>query len=320
MDNIGRRASFFFRCARAPTFFDWGMNASSFYLLFCAIIWGWTFVATRICLQYLNPVELLGLRFLTALPLLLVVILVKRIRFVFTRRELRAILLGSLVITVHFLIQITGLKYTSATNTGWIIAVSPLVMAVLAFLLLHERLSRRALWGIVIATSGILLLVSRGRLMSFEWLGSVGDWLVLVSAHTWALYTIVIRDVTRTRNPLAVTVAVLTPPAVIILGYMALYSDWSKMVSMPADGVVSILFLGLLGLALGHWFWQEGVSRVGAARAGIYLYLEPVATTVLAVPYLNEEFGPLTALGGLLVLTGVYVAERRRGSSQQKPD
>jgi drug/metabolite transporter (DMT)-like permease len=185
---------------------------------------------------------------------------------------------------------------------------------------LHERLSRRALLGIVIATSGILLLVSRGRLMSFEWLGSVGDWLVLVSAHTWALYTIVIRDVTRTRNPLAVTVAVLTPPAVIILGYMAIYSDWSKMISMPADGVVSILFLGLLGLALGHWFWQEGVSRVGAARAGIYLYLEPVATTVLAVPYLNEEFGPLTALGGLLVLTGVYVAERRRGSSQQKPD
>jgi drug/metabolite transporter (DMT)-like permease len=160
------------------------MNTASFYLLFCAIIWGWTFVATRVCLQYLNPVELLGLRFLTALPLLLVVILVKRIRFDFTHRELRAILLGSLVITVHFLIQITGLKYTSATNTGWIIAVSPLVMAVLAFLVLHERLSRRALWGIVIATSGILLLVSRGRLMSFEWLGSVGDWLVLVSAHT----------------------------------------------------------------------------------------------------------------------------------------
>jgi drug/metabolite transporter (DMT)-like permease len=296
------------------------MNAASFYLLFCAIIWGWTFVATRVCLQYLNPVELLGLRFLTALPLLLVVILVKGIRFDFTRRELRAILLGSLVITVHFLIQITGLKYTSATNTGWIIAVSPLVMAVLAFLVLHERLSRRALLGIVIATSGILLLVSRGRLMSFEWLDSVGDWLVLGSAHTWALYTIVIRDVTRTRHPLAVTVAVLTPPAMIILGYMAIYSDWSNMISMPADGVVSILFLGLLGLALGHWFWQEGVSRVGAARAGIYLYLEPVATTVLAVPYLNEEFGPLTALGGLLVLTGVYVAERRRGSSQQKPD
>ena len=293
------------------------MNLAPGYLLFCVIIWGWTFVATRVCLQYLNPVELLGLRFLTGLPLLLVVILVKRVKFDFTPREWRAILLGSLVITAHFLIQITGLKYTTATHTGWIIAVSPLVMAVLAYLMLHERLGRRALLGIVIATLGILLLVSRGRLNSFAWLSSYGDWLVLISAHTWALYTIVIRDVTRSRNPLAVTFAVLAPPAVVLLGYMAFASDWSRFVSMPVDGVVSMLFLGLLGLALGHWFWQEGVARVGAARAGIYLYLEPVATTVLAVPYLNEEFGPLTAIGGLMVLTGVYVAERRRNNLPQ---
>jgi len=61
---------------------------------------------------------------------------------------------------------------------------------------------------------------------------------------------------------------------------------------------------------------------VGAARAGIYLYLEPVATTVLAVPYLGEKFGPLTALGGLLVLAGVYFAEGRRNffPSRQKTD
>jgi drug/metabolite transporter (DMT)-like permease len=296
------------------------MNAAPAYLLFCAIIWGWTFVATRICLQYLNPVELLGLRFLTGLPILLLIILVKGVRFDFTRREWGSILLGSLVMTVHFLVQITGLKYTSATNTGWIIAISPLVMAVLAFLVLRERLTRRAILGIIVASLGILVLISKGRLSTFEWLNSFGDWLILISAHTWALYTIVIRDVTRARNPLAVTFAVLAPPAVIILGYMAIFSDWGGILSMPVDGVVAMLFLGILGLALGHWFWQEGVARIGVARAGIYLYLEPVATTTLAVPYLHENFGPLTAFGGALVLFGVFLAERRQGRTQQKSD
>jgi drug/metabolite transporter (DMT)-like permease len=290
------------------------MNFAPTYLIICVIIWGWTFVATRVCLQYLSPVELLGLRFLTGLPLLLIIVLVKRIRFEFTARERRSVLLGSAIITVHFLIQITGLKYTSATNTGWIMGIIPLVMAVLAFLILRERLSGRALIGIGVATAGILLLVSKGRLSSFEWLRSFGDWLVLASAHTWALYTIVIRDVTRSRNPLAVTVAVLVPSSAVVLGYMLLRSDWSRFAHLPTDGVVALLFLGILGLAVGHWFWQEGVARVGAARAGIYLYLEPVATTVLAVPYLGEEFGPLTALGGLLVLAGVFIAERRNGS------
>jgi len=294
------------------------MQWASVYLLVCVVVWGWTFVATRVCLQYVSPVEVLGLRFLIGLPVLFVIVLARRVRFEFTSRERRATLLGSAILTLHFLIQITGLKYTSATNTGWIIGVIPLVMAVLAFLILKERLGRHAIVGIAIATAGILLLVSRGRFGSFDWLSSFGDWLVLASAHTWALYTIVIRDVTRSRHPLAVTVAVLTPSALVVLGYMAVNSDWSRFISMPLDGIIAILFLGLLGLAVGHWFWQEGVARVGAARAGIYLYLEPVATTVLAVPYLGEEFGPLTALGGLLVLAGVFVAERRTNSSQRQ--
>jgi len=281
------------------------------YLLICVIIWGWTFVATRICLQYLSPVELLGLRFLTGLPLMLLIIAVKSIRFDFTARERRSVLLGSAVITLHFLIQITGLKYTSATNTGWIIAITPLVMAALAFLLLRERLTGRGVAGIAVATAGVLLLVSRGRLTSLDWLSSFGDWLILASAHTWALYTIVIRDITRTRHPLAVTFAVLAPSALVILGYMSVSSDWSRLVGLPLDGLVALLFLGVLGLGVAHWFWQEGVARVGAARAGIYLYLEPIATTSLAVPYLGEHFGVFTALGGLMVLGGVYLAEGR---------
>ncbi|MCX6834242.1 MAG: DMT family transporter, partial [candidate division Zixibacteria bacterium] len=142
------------------------MQWASVYLLVCVIIWGWSFVATRVCLQYLHPVELLGLRFLIGLPVLIVVVLVRRVRFEFTGREWGAVLLGSAILTLHFLIQITGLQYTSATNTGWIIAVSPLVMAVLAYLILKERLGPRAIIGIAVASTGILLLVSRGKFAS----------------------------------------------------------------------------------------------------------------------------------------------------------
>ncbi|MCP4544717.1 MAG: EamA family transporter, partial [Chloroflexi bacterium] len=64
-------------------------------------------------------------------------------------------------------------------------------------------------------------------------------------------------------------------------------------------------------LAVAHWFWQEGVAKLGAAKAGIFLYLEPLSTTALAVPLLGEHFGFFTAAGGLLVLAGVFWAERR---------
>ena len=281
------------------------------YLLLAVIFWGWSFVATKILLDYVTPAELMGLRFIVGLPVLYLVVLAKRIKFDFSKKDRRSILIGSAVITAHFLIQITGIKYTTATNTGWIISITPLVLAVLSYLVLKEKIGRHAVLGIAVATGGILLLVSKGNLTDLGWVGSVGDWLVLASAHTWALYTIATRRVVRTHNPLAVTFAILLPAAILVWGIMLFSSDWSKFLHLPLDVTMALLFLGLFGMALAHWFWQEGVAKVGAAQAGVFLYLEPVATTALAVPYLHESFGVYTAIGGFLVLLGVWLAQRR---------
>jgi len=279
-------------------------------LLFTVIVWGWTFVATKLCLQYLNPIELLGLRMLIGIPMLLIIGASKKITLRFEKNRIR-LLLASLVMLAHFLVQITGIKYTSATNTGWIIALTPLVVAVLAFLILKERLGRNILIGIAAATIGILFLVSKGRFADFRWLSSYGDWLVLGSAHTWALYTIITRDISRAHDPVAVTIAVLLPSMILAVGIMLFTSDWTIFMHLPARAVIALLFLGIFGTALGHWFWQMGVAKVGAAEAAIFLYLEPVATTALAVPYLHESFGVFTAVGAGLVLLGVWYAQRR---------
>ncbi len=95
------------------------------------------------------------------------------------------------MIGAHFYIQITGIERTTATRSGWIIAVTPVVMALLAALFLRERIHRGLAAGIVVSTAGILLLVSNGRMAQLDWLRSTGDWLVFASAHTWALYTVV---------------------------------------------------------------------------------------------------------------------------------
>lgn len=283
-----------------------------FYLFFAVMFWGWSFVATKILLDYVNPAELMGLRFIVGLPVLYIVVLAKKVRFRFNPIDRKYVIIGSLVITIHFIIQITGIKYTSATNTGWIISVTPLVLALLSFLILKEQIGTKEVAGVMVATAGIVLLVSKGRLLDLGWLTSVGDWLVLASAHTWALYTVATRNLSRKYNPLAVTFSILLPSATILLVYMLFTSDWSKFVRLPFEPLMALLFLGVLSLAVAHWFWQEGVSSLGAAKAGFFLYLEPLATTGLAVPYLHEEFGLFTAIGGLLVLGGVYIAQWKR--------
>jgi len=166
--------------------------------------------------------------------------------------------------------------------------------------------------GILVATLGILVLISKGHLSNIAWLKSRGDWLILLSAHTWALYTISTRDLSRSRHPLAVTLIVFTPLTVVCLTTMVFTSHLSTFVSLPIPPVLAMLFLGVLGTAA-QWFWQEGVARLGAAKAGVFLYLEPLATTALAVPLLGESYGRFTAFGGVMVLAGVWWAQRRPG-------
>jgi drug/metabolite transporter (DMT)-like permease len=281
-------------------------------LLVAVVVWGWTFVATKILVAEIGPVEIFGLRLAIGLPFLGAVVLAKRVPLAFTRADARPLLLGGAILTLHFLVQIAGLVTTTATNTGWIISASPLALAALAFLFLNERIGWRGVAGIATATLGILLLVSRGSLSDLRWLRSTGDWLVLASAHTWALYTVATRDLVRRRHPLAVTFAVLLLAAGFTAVVFAASADLAAVRALSPRAVVALLYLAIPGLALGQWFWQEGVSQLGAARAGLYLYLEPLATVALAVPLLGEPFGPFIALGGALVLTGVCLGQRDR--------
>jgi len=281
-------------------------------LLFLAVvIWGWTFVATKIVVAEIGPVEVFALRLAIGLPFLGCVLLAKRVRLHFAREDAAALLGGGAIFTLHFLIQITGLQITTATNTAWIITITPLVIAVLSVALFHERIGWNGVAGIAVATTGILLLVSRGRLADLSWLQNTGDWLALASALTWAFYTVATRDLVRRRHPLAVTFAILLTAGVFMGGPFASVGDLDAVRALSPGATAALLYLAIPGLALGHWFWQEGVAALGGARAGLYLYLEPLATVALAVPMLGEPFGPFIALGGGLVLVGVWLGQRK---------
>lgn len=283
-------------------------------LLSAVVIWGWTFVATKVLVAELTPVEVLALRLALGLPFLGLVLLAKRVRLRFDREDALPLLLGGGILAAHFLIQIKGLETTTASNTGWIISASPLALAFLSRVILGERIGGRAVAGIAVATTGILLLVSRGRLTDLGWMHSVGDWLILVSAHTWALYTVATRDLSRRRNALAVTFAILAIAAVAAGAAFATSGDLMSIRALSFQGWMAALYLAIPGLALGQWFWQEGVARLGAAQAGLYLYLEPVATLTLAVPFLGEPLGPFILLGGGLILGGVWMGQSGRRS------
>jgi drug/metabolite transporter (DMT)-like permease len=280
-------------------------------LLAAVVIWGWTFVATKVCLVHLDPLSLLAARFALAIPALLLLLRLRGARLAFGPRK-RWLAAAAGIFLVHFTVQVLGLRYTTAMNSGWIIAVTPVVVAVLAGPLLGERLGAAAVLGMAVASAGIVLLVGGGP-GGFRSPSVRGDLLVLATAFTWALYTVAVRKVLEAADSLAVTLGVVLPSALVLAVVAALRFRPRPWAALGLEGWLALAFLGLLGTAAAQWFWQVGVARVGAARAGTFLYLEPLATTALAVPYLGEPLLPATLAGGLLVLVGVALAQRGAG-------
>ncbi len=288
-------------------------------LLAAVIIWGWTFVATKICLAFMTPMELVAGRFLIGLPILYALIRHLKIRLLPVERDKWMLLAVSLVVCAHFIVQVIGLQFTTASKTGWMITITPLVTAALSALFLRERLSFWQWGGIFLATFGVVLLIGNGDFSSLANFGNIGDWLVLLSAHTWAIYSILSRRLIPERAPLATTFLAFLPLAAISIVWSLLLADsplsptadHKGLMAMSSTGWIALLFLGTLG-TLSQWFWQTAIAKIGAARAGVYLYLEPIATTVLAVPLLNEPISTYLVIGALCILGGVWLAERKQ--------
>lgn len=87
-------------------------------VLLTVVVWGWSFVATKVLLRYLGPAEVLGARLLLGVPFLLALALAQKARLGFRGRELRTVVISSLVLLLHLAIQVIALGLTTATTTA----------------------------------------------------------------------------------------------------------------------------------------------------------------------------------------------------------
>ncbi len=287
-----------------------GINRSRAVLeaLFAVIIWGASFVATKIALRYTSPDVVVWLRFGIGVIVLGFAVLLRRSFALPDKKDwLYFVLLGFLGITFHQWLQSNGLVTAQATTSAWIVATTPVFIALLGWLALKEKLSWLQGGGIFLSTVGVILLVTHGELAQ---LGSgkfatLGDFLILISAPNWAVFSVLSRRGLRKY------------PATLMMFYVMAFG-WlfssilffsqgglAQIGTIPWDGWAGIAFLGIFCSGLAYIFWYDALQVLSAAQTGAFLYLEPVSTLVVAALILGERLLLLTIIGGVLILAGV---------------
>ena len=283
--------------------------------LFAVIVWGASFVATKVALQYVVPTALVWLRFgMGVLILGLAVFLDKQFSLPRGREWGYFAVLGFLGITFHQWLQSTGLQTAQATTTAWIITSTPIFIALLGIFILRERLTWYQAAGIVLASLGVLLIVSRGDLFSLAkgQFGTPGDFLVLISAPNWAVFSTLSRPGLK-KHPATLMMFYVMSFGWLFTTILFLVSPEVQQISnIPLDGWIAIAFLGIFCSGIAYIFWYDALKVLPVAQTGAFLYLEPIITVVVAAIVIKETILLATLVGGIIILVGVWLVNRPR--------
>jgi len=285
------------------------MSRSSIFLLLPVIFWGVSYIAIKVVLRELEPVEMISARFLLAAPALYLIIRLKGLSIWPVPMKGR-LFIAALVVFLHFWVMAVGMQETTASNTAWILSTAPIFIAILSWLYLKEPFTSPQWLGLFLACGGVLFLTYNGDPTNLSWLNSRGDLIVLGSCVTWAFYTIGIREITARVNPLVATFWLTTIAGLIFVPYTLITSGPGKFASLQSNTVISLLFLGIFCLAAAFWLWSEGLARQTAAEVGIWLYFEPLITVLAAWVLIDESPTIWLGLGAILITIGVYIAEK----------
>ena len=282
--------------------------------LFAVIIWGGTFIATKIALREVSPVTIVWIRFGIGVIILGITVFVRRQFALPAKNDIPyLILLGFIGVTFHQWLQATGLQTARATTPAWIVATIPVFTALLGWLVLKEKMNLARVSGIVSAALGVLLIVSNGRISSLVTgeAGTFGDALILISAVNWAVYTIL------SRRELARHPAARMMFYVMLFGWLFaciwMFGFGPGLTELPrltASGWTSILILGIFGSGLAYIAWYDALREIPASQLGAFINIEPLVTMLLA-PVIGEPFQPLSLVGGAIIIFGVWLVNRQ---------
>ena len=276
--------------------------------LIAVVLWGVSFVATRIALAELSPVSLVFTRFALSTAVLLVLV-----RAPLPPRRLFPSLAGMALIGIfaHQMLQAWGLTMTTAINTGWLIGVIPIWTALLSRWHLREPLPARALGGLLLGFGGVLLIVTDGRFTRdvLQLPSTTGDLLVFLSTFTWAIYSVIGRAALRELGSRRATTSVIGLGTLMLLPFFVAERGWESWPALSATAWVAVVFLGVGSSVAGYILWFAALDRLPTTRVASLLYLEPLVTLVAAAAILGERVRPVTSAGGLVILAAVTLVQ-----------
>lgn len=284
------------------------MFAGLFAGLAAASIWGGMYVVSKAVMEVIPPFTLLAIRLAMGAAVLGLIIYFRKNKVEVTKDFLwKSALVGFVGYGVSLGFQFVGTDLSTASNGSLVTSATPAFVLLFAPFLLGERAAIRGVIALVVSTLGVAAVIDPRNAElspSLFW----GNMSLLAAALTWALYSTLVRKVSKSGD-------LLVSSAVMLLGGVPsslLFAAWEAQTQSIGEitwGIAGgILFLGIVSTALAMFLWNYAFAELPASTASLTFFAQPVVGTLLGWFFLAEKITPLFLAGGALIGVGILIA------------
>lgn len=283
-----------------------------FFLTIAALCWGGNAVVGKLAIGHVSPMILTMWRWIFAFSIIFVISIPQlKADWPVVRKNLPLLFaLGAIGYTLFNVLLYSAVHYTTAINVTIEQAGIPFLIFLANLILFRIRISIAQVLGFTLTLFGVALTASHGDLKSLLSLEvNFGDALMLIAVVAYAAYTIIL----RWRPPIDWRTLMAIPAfsAMLCSLPLVLWEQANDAALWPdAGGWVAVLYTALFASLIAQIFYIQGIVRIGANRAGLFINLVPVFGTLLSVIVLGEQLYAFHVIALVLALGGIAIAER----------
>lgn len=279
-------------------------------LTLSALFWSGNFVLSRGMHAEIPPVSLAFWRWTIAL-LILAPFGLRRIykqRALLKQHSRFMLFQGLLGVTGFNTLIYLAMQSTTAINAVLVNSCIPIIIVVISWLVYGERLSIKQSVGVLISLSGVLLIIAKGDVVALQKLTfNRGDLLVLTAALVWAFYSANLRNYPKDLHPIAYQTGIMLIGLIFLFPCYLLELKTGKHMEINIATTLTIGYVALFASVLAFICWTRAIRDVGANRAGPFIHLMPVFSTILAIIFLDEVLLGYHIRGIFLVFSGIFI-------------
>ena len=284
-----------------------------------ALIYGANFTIAKIVLDdgYLHPVGFISLRIFAG-ALLFYIFHRLFIKERINRKDLPLLLVCALCgVVLNQLFFFIGLKETTPINASLIMTTTPILILIISAMLIGERVNSLKILGILAGAVGAILIISAGKTISFESAQTFGDFLVFINACVYGLYLVLVKKLMQKYHPITVIKWVFAIGCVIVLPFGTPYLLETNWDSFPTTVVFAVFYVLLFTTFFTYLLNALALQHVSASIVGIYIYLQPLIASTIALVLGNDELTSLKIFAAILIFLGVFLVSAPFSSTKE---